>query len=199
MWPGSCYVKVQMSSIIVNAALQEDSRALPALRTRPRLSIVLISIGSVNFLEQALSMVLDTQFYLETELVVVRACASDEEKGHLFRLSRQHGFLVELAPAGASRDTLADLGSQRATGDILTVKDDHVVMDDLWLSPFAAPVEQTVWDTAVSRTGAELVDRPVGGAAKPTALPVVADRVPPPARPQSAPRRRSDSASELNA
>jgi hypothetical protein len=183
-----------MSSIIVNAAVQEGALALPALRTRPRLSIVLISIGSVSFLDQALKMVLETQFYLETELLVVRTCASDEERAHLFRLSRQHGFMLELAPAGASRETLADLGSQRATGDILTVKHDHLVLDDHWLSPFAAPVEHAVWDTGATRTGAELVDRPVGGIA-----PVVADRVTPQPRPQSAPRRRPDSATELNA
>lgn len=188
-----------MSSIIVNAAVQAPAPALPALQTRPRLSIVLISIGAVSFLDRALKMVLETRFYLETELLVVRACASDEEKAQLFRLSRQHGFMLEFAPAGASRDTLADLGSRRATGDILTVKDDHVVVDDLWLSPFAAPAEQAVWDTAVIRTGAELVDRPVAGMAKPAGSPVVADRVAPPARPQSAPRRRSESPTELNA
>jgi hypothetical protein len=199
MWPGFCYVKVQMSSIIVNAAVQATAPALPSLQTRPRLSIVLISIGAVSFLDRVLQMVLETRFYLETELLVVRACGSDEEKAHLFRLSRQHGFVLELAPAGASRDTLADLGSHRASGDIVTVKDDHVVVDDHWLSPFAAPVEQAVWDTAVTRTGAELVDRPVGGITKPNGSPVVADRVAPSARPQSTPRRRPDSATELNA
>lgn len=188
-----------MSSIIVNTAVQAPAPALPTLQTRPRLSIVLISIGAVSSLDRALKMVLETQFYLETELLVVRACATDEEKAHLFRLSRQHGFMLELAQAGASRDTLADLGSRRATGDIVTVKDDHVVEDDLWLSPFAAPVEQAVWDTSVSRTGAELVDRPAGGAAKPAGPPVVADRVAPQSRPQSAPRRRADAATELNA
>lgn len=196
MWPGFCYVKVQMSSIIVNAAVQPAAPALPTLQTRPRLSIVLISIGAVSFLDRALKTVLETRFYLETELLVVRAGGSDEEKAHLFRLSRQHGFLLELAPAGAGRATLADLGSRRVTGDIVSVKDDHVVVDDSWLSPFATPIEQAVWDTAVIRTGAEVVDRPAGAAKGP---PVAADRVAPQPRQPSAPRRRPDSATELNA
>jgi hypothetical protein len=173
--------------------------ALPALQTRPRLSIVLISVGPVSFLDRALKMVLETQFYLETELVVVRICGSEEERAYLFRLSRQYSFSLELAPAGGSRDILADLGSRRASGDILTVKDDHVLSDDLWLSPFALPVEKAAWDSEVARTGSELVDRPAGGIAKPVASAPLADRVASPPRQHGAAKRPSESATELNA
>jgi hypothetical protein len=199
MWPGSCYVKSHMSSIISNATLQPPVAALPALQTRPRLSIVLISIGPVPFLDRALKMVLETQFCLETELVVVRACGSEDEKAHLFRLSRQHGFSLELAPAGAAREALADLGSRRASGDIMAVKDDYV-SDDLWLSPFALPLENAVWESGVARVAEEVDDRPASSVAKPApSVPPVADRVAPQPRQQITPKRRAESATELNA
>jgi hypothetical protein len=199
MWPAFCYVKAQMSSISVNAAVQPPAPGLPTIKTRPRLSIVLISVGPVSLLDSALKMVLETHFYLETELLVVRTSVSEEEKAYLFRLSLQHGFMLELAPAGANRDMLADLGSQRVSGDIVTVKDDHVILDDLWLSPFASPVEQAVWDSGVARTGSDLLDRPVGGVAKPVGAAPVADLVASPPRQQGASKRRPETAPELNA
>lgn len=188
-----------MSSIPVNAAVQSAMPALPVLQTRPRLSIVLISVGSISYLDRALRMVLETPFYLETELVVVRTCSAEDEKAHLFRLSRQHGFSLELAPAGCNRDVLADLGSRRASGDILSVRDDHVVSDDLWLKPFASPVEEVSWDAGVPLSSSELVDRKVDDAPRPVAgAPQLADRVSLQTRQQSAPKRRAESATELN-
>jgi len=187
-----------MSSPISNATVQPAVSALPALQTRPRLSIVLISLGPVLFLDRALKMVLETQFCLETELVVVRACGSEEEKAHLFRMSRQHGFSLELAPAGASREALADLGSRRASGDILTVKNDYVT-DDLWLSPFALSLEKAVWDSGVARAGDEVADRQASSVTPVASAPTVADRGASQPRHQAPSKRRSESATELNA
>lgn len=194
MWPGSCYVKLHMSPNLSNATAQSPAPSAHPLQTRPRLSIILLSSGPIEHLDRALMSVLETAFYLETELVVVRACRSDDEKGRLQRLSRQYGFSVELAASGSTRDSLAELGALRATGDIVSVKDDHLAFDSLWLAPFELPAETAVWDSSVVRPDAELADRLSTKPAQ--SRPPVADRLAPSPRPLGVPKWRADSATE---
>ncbi len=143
-------MKSQMSLPSSSATAQATSVGTQPLKTRPRLSIVLLSTGSLDVLGRAIDTILDASFCLETELVVARSCRSDEEKSKAQRLARVHGFSLEVAAASIGRGQLAELGARRATGDIVAVRDDFSASESSWLSPFAAPVEEAVvWDSGI--------------------------------------------------
>ena len=193
MWPSSCYVKLQMSTISSNATAQNAPLGVPRLQTRPRLSIVILSAGSIDLLDRALAAVLETPFYLETELVVVRICRSEDEKTRLQRMSRQMGFVLELAPAHTSREVLAAQGASTATGDIVTLRQDVTAHDKGWLSAYVFPDDLGLWDGTVV-ADVEATDRIAGKASVGRAP--LADRIAPPARPLGAPTWHGDATVE---
>ncbi len=193
MWPGSCYVKLQMSLISANALAQSAISSASRIQTRPRLSIVLLSSGAIDQLHAALTSVIEAPFFLETELVVVRACGSDEEKGRLQRLSRQLGFVLELAPANSTRAFMAAQGAGKAGGDIVTVRVDAAASDNLWLSSYLSPAEPSLWEgAAIAEVEAtEAIPGKGTGARAP-----LADRAELPVRPLGAQQWLGDSSSE---
>jgi hypothetical protein len=142
-----------------NATAPTPAPAMPAIQTRPRLSVVLLSRGAVDALERAIEVVLASPFYLETELIVVRACRADEEKARWQRHARQVGFALELAPADTPREALAGIGARAAAGDILAVREDVLAGDPDWLGAFSLHTEQSLWDSTVVRSDGELADR----------------------------------------
>ena len=193
MWPGSCYVKLQMSLISANAIAQSAVSAASRFQTRPRLSIVLLSSGAIDHLYAALTSVIESPFFLETELVVVRACGSDEEKGRLQRLSRQLGFVLELAPASSTREFMAAQGAGKAAGDIVTVRVDAAASDNVWLSSYLSPAEPSLWDghAIAEVVTTESIPGKGTGARAP-----LADRAEVPVRPLGAPQWPGDSSTE---
>ena len=193
MWPGSCYVKLQMSLFSANALAQSAASAASRIQTRPRLSIVLLSSGAIGQLYPALTSVIESPFFLETELVVVRACGSEEEKGRLQRLSRQLGFVLELVPAQSTREFMAAQGAGKAAGDIVTVRVDTAASDNLWLSSYLSPVEPSLWDGfAIAEVEAT---ESIPGKGIGTRAPL-ADRADSPVRPLGAQQWTGDSSSE---
>ena len=197
-------MKPQMFSNSSNATAHSPAPAMPAIQTRPRLSVVLLSRGPVDALDRAIEAVLASPFFLETELIVVRACRNDDDNTRYQRLARQLGFALEIAPANTPREILAGIGARAAAGDIITVREDVVAGDSVWLDAYSLPLEQTRWDSGVVVTDRHLADGPAATTPKGPfvpAPPIVnraarVDRSPPPVRPHGVPAWRFESATE---
>lgn len=115
-----------------------------------RLSVVLLSTGSLPELEAAVASLSSRLHRFDAQLVVVRPGAESAELEGLLEYPRAT-FVT--APAGASRSQLCDLGMTRASGDIVALREARNVRDGEWLDSFSStvPVADRVSDQISER------------------------------------------------
>ena len=115
-----------------------------------RLSVVLLSTGSLQELETAVSVLANRLYRFGAQLVVVRA---DGDLSELEALVEYPFVTFVSAPAGASRPQLCDLGMTRASGDIVALRETRSVRDGSWLDSFSTAV--TAGETSSDRLVAD--------------------------------------------
>lgn len=99
----------------------------------PTLSVVLLSQGDRSALERALAAVAARCRRMEAEIIVVRPSTEDE----LATLGAAYPSVTFLgAPNGMGSTQMRELGMNRATGDIVSLRMDGTVGDGMWLDAF---------------------------------------------------------------
>ena len=142
-----------------------DSTPTPRLSRPPRrggrakLSVVIISTGDANALARALTRLTPRCRELDAELLIIRA--SDEAMPTTGTQSLTRVRFIA-APVDAAPSELRVLGMREASGDIVTIHDDHDLGDIRWLSAFRRqPVEAPVYSAiAVSGGSGTVADAP---------------------------------------
>ena len=104
---------------------------------RPKLSVVIISTGDSAALAKALSRLTPRCRELDAELLIVRASEDVMPATGTQSLTRVR-FIS--APVDAAPSELRVLGMREASGDIVSIHDDHDLSDIRWLSVFRRPL-----------------------------------------------------------
>jgi hypothetical protein len=126
------------------AVSQRPAESLSARSTaqRPpssgaRLTVVLLSTGSLQELESSVSAITSRLSRFGAQLVIVRAGDSADLEAVV-----EYPFTAFVtAPEGTTRAQLCDLGMSRANGDIIALRDAANVRDGSWLDSFSAAVD----------------------------------------------------------
>ncbi len=135
--------------------------------------MVLLSLGSRNELERAVSVLTPSLRRFGAQLVVARADDDATAPG----LNQDMPVSFIRAPKGTDRAALCDMAMAAATGDIVALREDTSVRDSEWMESFSGsvrssgPVEAVVSDhdlVAIGRqsdslTVAEPTPRPEAG------------------------------------
>jgi len=103
-------------------------------KTSASLSIVVVSVGSGADLEHAIEVMTPAIRRFGAQLVVAR----EDDGTNSATVLRDHPKAsMVLAPKGATRAQLCDVGMAAATGDIVALRDDSAVRDVSWLESLA--------------------------------------------------------------
>ena len=142
-----------------SAPLLEERPHFAQRALRPKISVILLSSGSIDQLERAVTAVSDAIFALNAQLVIVREESQDGRPEAALRIANLHRCQLAFAEQGSDRAALAARGLELVTGDIVTLRyDDHVGQGD-WLDAFArgtpgtrqsAPMDERIVASAVS-------------------------------------------------
>jgi hypothetical protein len=104
----------------------------------PRLTIIIVSLGTRQELERAVRLLAPTAQSLDADVIVVRRNA---EATLDFALSEIVSVEVVRAADDSSRADMLVLAMRAAKGDIVAVRDDTSVKDAKWLAAYHRPVE----------------------------------------------------------
>ena len=102
--------------------------------TGPTLSVVMVSSGSFDDLDRAISLTRAAIGECAAELIVVRA-DSDSAQGLPAGFDLKGAVFVQ-APLGADRAALSDLAMQTVSGDIVAIREDLQIRDSGWLAQY---------------------------------------------------------------
>lgn len=122
--------------LATQASLSDRSVNTRFSRDRASLSVVLLSMGSRNDLERAVTVLTPSLRRFGAQLVVARA--EDDVTAPSMNQDLSVSFIR--APKGANRAELCDLGMAAATGDIVALREDTSVRDSEWMESFSGTV-----------------------------------------------------------
>jgi hypothetical protein len=117
---------------------------------RAKLSVVIISTGDANALAKALTRLTPRCRELDAELLIIRA--SDEAVQPTGTQSLTRVRFIS-APVDAAPSELRVLGMREASGDIVTIHDDHDLSDIRWLSAFRRQLVEAPTYSAIAVSG----------------------------------------------